>query len=108
MLGLCPEHNDCNSLVADTKKQENITDQQVAQLEKLAIEVNDWERFMADHVSAVLERKIEDFKELSCEEYDKLKAKFQTRKLKIRKAQQDQETAQGKKKRGEEDATVIA
>lgn len=112
LLGLSPdkEDDDGNSLVADTdtKKQENITDQQVAQLEKLAIEVNDWERFMADHVSAVLGRKIEDFQELSCEEYDKLKAKFQTRKLKIRKAQQDQETAQGKKKRGEEDATVIA
>ena len=110
LLGLCPEDNDGNSLVADTdtKKQEKITDQQVAQLKKLAIEVNDWERFMADHVSAVLGRKIEDFKELSCEEYDKLKAKFQTRKLKIRKAQQAEETAQGKKKRGEEDATVIA
>lgn len=112
MLGLSPDKDDDdgNKLVADTdtKKQENITDQQVAQLEKLAIEVNDWERFMADHVSAVLGRKIEDFKELSCEEYDKLKAKFQTRKQKIHKAQQDKETAQGKKKRGEEDATVIA
>ena len=111
MLGLSPDKDDDdgNKLVADTdtKKQENITDQQVAQLKKLAVEVKDWDRFMADHVSSVLGRKIDDFKELSSEEYDKLKAKFQTRKLKIHKAQQDQETAQGKKKRGEEDATVI-
>ena len=47
----------------DTKKQEKITDQQVAQLKKLAIEVKDWERFMADPGSSVLGRKIDDFKE---------------------------------------------
>lgn len=101
LLGLCPEDNDGNSLVADTKKQENITDQQVAQLKKLAIEVKDWERFMADHVSSFVGRKIDDFNELSCEEYDKLKAKFQTRKSKIENAQKENEVKEGKIARGE-------
>jgi hypothetical protein len=103
LLGLSPdkEDDDGNSLVADTKKQVKISDQQVAQLKKLAIEVKDWERFMADHVSSFVGRKIDDFNELSCEEYDKLKAKFQTRKSKIENAQKENEVKEGKIARGE-------